>query len=127
MRDEGTAREIINRVQKLRKEAKLVPTDQIRVYYRLLPLDLKTAEKENVNPSSTTTPVDLARVVVDFREYILSSLKADFVDLASSEVKAPADFLISSRSDIKGESIELALEQLSQTNTTATTTSASQG
>lgn len=120
MKDEGTAREIINRVQKLRKEAKLVPTDQIRVYYRLLPVDLKTAEKEK-----ETTPVDLARVVVDFREYILASLKADFVDLASSEVKAPAEFLISSRSDIKGEPIELAIERISQTTISAT--SATQG
>ena len=33
MLDEGLAREIINRVQKLRKKAKLQPADDITVYY----------------------------------------------------------------------------------------------
>lgn len=32
MQDEGVAREIINRVQKLRKKAGLVPTDPVRQY-----------------------------------------------------------------------------------------------
>lgn len=105
MKDEGTAREIINRVQKLRKEAKLVPTDQIRVYYRLLPVE---KGKEKI--------VDLGRVVVDFREYILASLKADFVDLGSVK-EAPAEFLISARSEVKGEPIELAIERLSMATT----------
>eukprot|EP01135_Chromosphaera_perkinsii_P005903 Nk52_evm36s370 gene=Nk52_evmTU36s370 len=35
MKDEGTAREVINRVQKLRKKAGLSPTDNINVYYEL--------------------------------------------------------------------------------------------
>jgi isoleucyl-tRNA synthetase len=34
MQDEGTAREIINRIQKLRKKAHLVPTDQVSVFYK---------------------------------------------------------------------------------------------
>ncbi|KAJ8973311.1 hypothetical protein NQ317_019182, partial [Molorchus minor] len=34
MQDEGLAREIINRVQKLRKKAHLVPTDEVSVYYK---------------------------------------------------------------------------------------------
>jgi len=33
MMDEGIAREVINRIQKLRKKGKLVPTDEITVYY----------------------------------------------------------------------------------------------
>lgn len=32
---EGIAREIINRVQRLRKKAGLLPTDEIKMYYRL--------------------------------------------------------------------------------------------
>lgn len=35
MIDEGVAREVVNRVQKLRKKAKLVPTDQVSVYYTI--------------------------------------------------------------------------------------------
>jgi isoleucyl-tRNA synthetase len=34
--DEGVAREIINRVQKLRKKAGLVPTDDVKMEYRVL-------------------------------------------------------------------------------------------
>uniref|UniRef100_A0A674P7I0 Isoleucine--tRNA ligase, cytoplasmic n=1 Tax=Takifugu rubripes TaxID=31033 RepID=A0A674P7I0_TAKRU len=37
MVDEGVAREVINRIQKLRKKAHLVPTDEISVYYRCQP------------------------------------------------------------------------------------------
>ena len=33
--DEGTARELINRVQRLKKKAKLVPTDTVLVYYKI--------------------------------------------------------------------------------------------
>ena len=36
LEQEGIAREIINRVQRLRKKAGLLPTDDIRMYYRLI-------------------------------------------------------------------------------------------
>jgi isoleucyl-tRNA synthetase len=35
MKDEGTAREVVNRIQKLRKKAKLVPSDPVTVYYEV--------------------------------------------------------------------------------------------
>ena len=35
MVDEGVAREVINRIQKLRKAAKLVPTDPVTVFYQV--------------------------------------------------------------------------------------------
>lgn len=100
MKDEGTAREVINRVQKLRKEAKLVPSDSIRVYYRLAPVKEKT--------------VDLDRVCKDFNEYIQNSLKSDFVNLNGGGGGAPQDrFLIQSSTDVKGEPIELFIQLLS--------------
>ncbi|KAM4651186.1 isoleucine--tRNA ligase, cytoplasmic [Discoglossus pictus] len=37
MVDEGVAREVINRIQKLRKKGNLVPTDEITIYYRTHP------------------------------------------------------------------------------------------
>lgn len=58
MQDEGTAREIINRVQKLRKKAHLVPTDEIKVFY----------ETEN----------DLDRIADEFKEFIENTIKASF-------------------------------------------------
>lgn len=36
MKDEGLAREAINLVQKLRKEAHLTPSDAVTVYYEVL-------------------------------------------------------------------------------------------
>uniref|UniRef100_A0A8C4RAC4 isoleucine--tRNA ligase n=1 Tax=Eptatretus burgeri TaxID=7764 RepID=A0A8C4RAC4_EPTBU len=39
METEGVAREVINRIQKLRKKAELLPTDEITVYFEALPID----------------------------------------------------------------------------------------
>ncbi|XP_063222598.1 isoleucine--tRNA ligase, cytoplasmic [Bacillus rossius redtenbacheri] len=39
MQDEGIARELINRVQKLRKKAHLVPSDEVTAYYSISPRD----------------------------------------------------------------------------------------
>ena len=33
MKDEGVSREVVNRIQKLKKKAKLVPTDEVTVFY----------------------------------------------------------------------------------------------
>lgn len=35
MKDEGLAREVINFVQKLRKEAKVTPSDPVTVYFKV--------------------------------------------------------------------------------------------
>lgn len=61
MVDEGMAREIVNRIQKLRKKAHLVPTDQITVYYNILP--------ENS---------DLNRVAKEHHDFIEVSIRAPF-------------------------------------------------
>jgi len=44
MLDEGVLRDIVNRVQRLRKEFKIVPTDEIDVYYRVTPSESKLNE-----------------------------------------------------------------------------------
>ena len=58
MLDEGVAREVVNRIQKLRKKAQLVPTDQIEVYYKL------------------ADDCELSRVIKTQNEFIVNSLKA---------------------------------------------------
>lgn len=62
MLDEGTAREIINRVQKLRKKAHLVPTDLITVYYNICPVG------------------ELSRVAKELNNFIINVLKVPFID-----------------------------------------------
>merc|ERR1712127_515878 len=37
MLDEGVLRDIVNRIQRLRKEFKIVPTDEIMVYFEVTP------------------------------------------------------------------------------------------
>lgn len=67
MLDEGIAREIINRVQKLRKKAHLVPTDSIKVYY-------------NISPTG-----ELSRVANKFNDFIINVLKVPFIEGPSME------------------------------------------
>ena len=58
MMDEGIAREVVNRVQKLRKKAKLQPKDDVCVQYTLTP------------PGH-----DLGRIIKEHQEYIESTTK----------------------------------------------------
>ncbi|KAF4524980.1 hypothetical protein B566_EDAN011908 [Ephemera danica] len=58
MMEEGMAREVINRIQKLRKKAGLVPTDQVTVYFGVTP------------PTS-----DLQRITVDHLSFIENTIK----------------------------------------------------
>jgi hypothetical protein len=69
MQDEGVAREIVNRVQKLRKKAHLVPSDAVTVYY-------------SVSPSEA----ELGRVATEFNEFITSTIRAPFVLLQGGGV-----------------------------------------
>lgn len=60
MQDEGIAREVINRVQKLRKRAHLVPTDSIKVFY------------------SVTAKSELERICTEYASFIEQTIKAPF-------------------------------------------------
>ncbi|XP_037070614.1 isoleucine--tRNA ligase, cytoplasmic-like [Pollicipes pollicipes] len=88
MLDEGVAREIINRVQKLRKKASLVPTDEITVY-------------QAVAPAGSA----LARVAASHQEYIEAALKAPFRPLASRAGRT----IIEETADVKGAKLTVAL------------------
>ncbi|XP_055546586.1 isoleucine--tRNA ligase, cytoplasmic [Wyeomyia smithii] len=58
---EGVAREIINRIQKLKKKAKLIPTDPVLIYY--------TVSKEG----------EIKSVAESHQEYIVNTVKSPFV------------------------------------------------
>lgn len=50
MKDEGLAREAINLVQKLRKEAHVTPSDAVTVYYEVeISTDLEKSRFNNLN------------------------------------------------------------------------------
>ncbi|KAK4300734.1 hypothetical protein Pmani_027087 [Petrolisthes manimaculis] len=67
MLEEGLAREVTNRVQKLRKQAKLVPTDEVTVWY-------------NVEKNS-----ELARIVTSHSDYIENSIKTPFKPITEKD------------------------------------------
>jgi isoleucyl-tRNA synthetase len=68
--DEGLARELINRIQKLRKKAGLVPTDDVRMEYHILE-----------NPEA----VDIDGTLTTHEELIRSAVRGRL------EQSAPAD------------------------------------
>ncbi|XP_066962999.1 isoleucine--tRNA ligase, cytoplasmic isoform X2 [Macrobrachium rosenbergii] len=91
MLDEGLAREVVNRVQKLRKKAKLVPTDEVTVWYDV---DNKSAE--------------LARILSSHLEYIETSTKTPCRPLSQ---KDSSSVLIEEVAKIKEESLKLIITQ----------------
>ena len=88
MLDEGVAREVINRVQKLRKAAGLKVDDEVTMFY-------------------TVTPKDhhLAAVITKFSEYIQSSSKTPVVPFASCSRPQ----LKQESYDLKGAKLELVV------------------
>ena len=88
MKDEGIAREIINRIQKLRKKAQLVPSDEVTVYYE------------------TQTNGDLDRVINQFNDFIINTLKAPF-----KPMPIPNDWnnIIEETQNIKEETIQFVI------------------
>ncbi|XP_059621937.1 isoleucine--tRNA ligase, cytoplasmic [Phlebotomus argentipes] len=92
LQEEGLAREIINRVQKLKKKAHLVQTDQVHVYYSVLRDPEGTVEK----------------VAREYNKFIETTIKSKFqVD----DLKASSQFpeIISETSDIKAAQLMLRI------------------
>lgn len=89
MVDEGLAREIINRVQKLRKKAALVPSDAVTCYYQVLPADSQ-----------------VGRVALQHRQMIETALRAPLRVLTRGENMVP---LISESCEVKGAVLQLKL------------------
>ncbi|XP_055353326.1 isoleucine--tRNA ligase, cytoplasmic-like [Paramacrobiotus metropolitanus] len=80
--DEGTAREVVNRIQKLRKKAGLVPTDDIHVYYEITP-----AESE------------LNGVMKTYTDYIGNAIKKPLFHFPAPEGEEP---LVGESQSLKG-------------------------
>ncbi|KAM3965585.1 isoleucyl-tRNA synthetase [Aphomia sociella] len=89
MLDEGFAREIINRVQKLRKKAHLVPTDEVDVYY-------------SVGKSS-----DIIRILNIHRDFIESTVKAPLISI--EKLSATKTVIIEEEQELKGSQLKLVI------------------
>ena len=87
MIDEGLAREVVNRVQRLRKAAKLQPSDNVTVQYIIEP-----------------TKHDLTRVIAEHKDYIESSTKNDM-----TPNEAAGTVIISEDYELKGAKMTLKI------------------
>ncbi|XP_054831698.1 isoleucine--tRNA ligase, cytoplasmic isoform X1 [Eublepharis macularius] len=89
MVDEGVAREVINRIQKLRKKRNLVPTDEIMVYYRAHP------EGDYLDT-----------VIKEHTDFIFATIKAT---LKAYPVPTSKEVLIQEKTQLKGSELEITL------------------
>ncbi|XP_074008530.1 isoleucine--tRNA ligase, cytoplasmic isoform X1 [Numenius arquata] len=89
MVDEGVAREVINRIQKLRKKRNLVPTDEITVYYRAHP------EGDYLDT-----------VIKEHTDFIFATIKAA---LEPYPVPTSKEVLIQETTQLKGSDLEITL------------------
>uniref|UniRef100_A0A669BB44 Isoleucine--tRNA ligase, cytoplasmic n=1 Tax=Oreochromis niloticus TaxID=8128 RepID=A0A669BB44_ORENI len=89
MVDEGVAREVINRIQKLRKKGHLVPSDEITVYYRSQP------EGEYLDS-----------VIKAHTDFILATTKAPLLPFP---VPKTASVIIEEKTQLKGSDLELTI------------------
>ncbi|XP_030894049.1 isoleucine--tRNA ligase, cytoplasmic-like isoform X2 [Leptonychotes weddellii] len=89
MVDEGVAREVINRIQKLRKKCNLVPTDEITVYYKA------KSEGKYLN-----------NVIESHTEFIFATIKAP---LKPYPVPMSDKVLIQEEMQLKGSDLEIAI------------------
>nr|DBA18306.1 TPA: hypothetical protein GDO54_016571 [Pyxicephalus adspersus] len=89
MVDEGVAREVINRIQKLRKKGNLVPTDEITIYYH------------------TSPPGHYLQSVIEHHtDFILATVKSP---LLPYPVPSSASIIIKEKTQLKGSDLEITL------------------
>ncbi|XP_069822571.1 isoleucine--tRNA ligase, cytoplasmic [Dendropsophus ebraccatus] len=89
MVDEGVAREVINRIQKLRKKGNLVPTDEITVYYE-------------VKPQGDY----LQSVIQGHTDFILATVKSPLIPYP---VPSLSSVIIKEKTQLKGSDLEITL------------------
>ncbi|KAF7668411.1 hypothetical protein LDENG_00011060 [Lucifuga dentata] len=89
MVDEGVAREVINRIQKLRKKGHLVPSDEITVYYCCQP------EGEYLDS-----------VIKAHTDFVLATTKAPLLPFP---VPKTATIIIAEKTQLKGSDLELTI------------------
>lgn len=93
--DEGMAREIINRVQKLKKKAKLIPTDPVIITY-----------------STSKEASDVARVAKSHTAFIEGVIKSKFVQ--HDEAAEKREMLLEETQELKDVQLRLRITTLKE-------------
>ncbi|ELT94742.1 hypothetical protein CAPTEDRAFT_226043 [Capitella teleta] len=101
MVEEGLAREVINRVQKLRKKAKITPTDEITVYYKASGV--------------------LQKIIPKLSEFIYATLKQPLVE--GTQYAAGSKVIIKEKAKIKTDELDLTIVEGHTTKASTPTSS----
>jgi len=99
--EEGLAREVINRVQKLKKKAQLIPTDPVLIFHELT-ADQK-AKKEILEAQA-----QLTKVLASYASMIKTAVKSEFAPY-SSEQASKKRLIASELVDLKGVPLKLTI------------------
>lgn len=97
---EGLAREAINRVQKLKKKAQLIPTDPVLIFY-----DLKS---NGSNKEVQEAKSQLQKVLVNYSSMIKGAVKSEFLPFDQKQVESKRQ-IISEACDLKGIQLNLTI------------------
>jgi isoleucyl-tRNA synthetase len=92
MQDEGIAREVINRVQKLRKKAHLVPSDPVTVYFSVSPSDSQ-----------------LQRITMSHADFIENTLKVPLRPVTEMQEHTRSSLVIEETQQLKGSLLNLVV------------------
>ncbi|XP_039230249.1 isoleucine--tRNA ligase, cytoplasmic [Drosophila yakuba] len=99
--EEGLAREVINRVQKLKKKAQLIPTDPVLIFHEL-------SANNNAKTEIVEAQAQLTKVLANYASMIKTAVKSEFSPYSS--VQASRKRLIASELvDLKGVSVKLTI------------------
>uniref|UniRef100_A0A0A1X6E8 Isoleucine--tRNA ligase, cytoplasmic n=1 Tax=Zeugodacus cucurbitae TaxID=28588 RepID=A0A0A1X6E8_ZEUCU len=98
--EEGVAREIINRIQKLKKKAKLIPTDEVVVFYRL--------NDSKVNESNSGTANDLRTVMKKYKSMITTTIRSALLPYNDEDI-SKRNFIITEIVTVKDVNLELTI------------------
>ncbi|XP_026849704.1 isoleucine--tRNA ligase, cytoplasmic [Drosophila persimilis] len=99
--EEGLAREVINRVQKLKKKAQLIPTDPVLIYHELTP---------NTNGKKETLEAEgqLKKVLASYASMIKTAVKSEFAPYSANQA-AKKRLIASELVDLKGVPLKLTI------------------
>lgn len=94
MKDEGLAREVINLVQKLRKEGKVTPSDAVTLYYKVFEVFCNCLVVTQViilflsRPQIQPENSNVARVVNAYSNFIENAIKVPWRPLSSRQTRS---------------------------------------
>lgn len=90
--EEGVAREIINRIQKLKKKAQLVPTDPVLIFYKI----------------SSDSNNQLTKVTEKYKAFIETTVKSPF-QVYSAETTGKKRMIIEESFDLKDANLNIVI------------------